>query len=133
MARAYCLLALLALIVVGCEPGASAKKQMQGAAAPTWPALQALQGQGGLMDVGMALDRQGAKGAKEAASAPQFKQLVDEFEKAPIPSGFASSARETAKKNVVESLRKIAAGGSDEEVKALWQKVRDNMNTVSSP
>lgn len=133
MGRAFCSLALLALLVAGCEPGASARRQMEGAKAPDWPELQALQGDGGLMVVGMALDREGAKAATKAAAAPQFKQLVDAFEKAPIPSGYATAARETAKKNIVDSLRKVAEGGSDEELKSLWQKVRENMKTVTSP
>lgn len=133
MARAHCLLALLALIVAGCEPGGSAKKQMEGSAAPTWPALQALQGDGGLMVVGMALGREGPKAAQDAASSPKFKELVDNFEKAPLPTGYASAARETAKKNVVEALRKIAQGGSADELKTLWKQVQDNMTAVTAP
>ena len=133
MARAFCFLALLAVIVAGCEPGASARKKMEGTRAPDWPALKAINGEGGLVTVGMSLQMQGPKGAKQAAAAPKFKQLLDDLEKAPIPSEFSTSARVAAKKDVVESLRKLAEAGSDNDIKELWEKTRASMQTLGTP
>ncbi len=133
MARTFCLLALLALVVAGCDPGTNARKKMEGPSAPTWPALQAVQGEGGLMAVGMSLDTQGPSAAKQAAATPRFKELLDGFEKAPIPSEFSTAAREAAKKDIVETMRKFPDAASDAEVKELWQKVRGAMMKVGSP
>jgi hypothetical protein len=106
---------------------------MEGTAAPEWPALKALQGDGGIMTVGMSMDMQGPKAAQQAASAAKFKELVDNLEKEPIPSEFSTPEREAAKKEIVENFRKIAAGGSDDEIKAAWEKVRGNMQTLTLP
>ena len=133
MARAFCLLALLALLVAGCDPGASAKKKMQGTRAPEWPALQAMNGPGGLITVGMSMQAQGPKAAQQAAAAPAFNQLLDTFEKEAIPSEFSNAEREAAKKTFVESLRGLAKGGSDQEIKALWEKTRESMGTLGRP
>ena len=133
MARAICLLALLALIVTGCDPGSSARKRMEGTAAPTWPALQQMNDQGGLMTVGMSMQMGGPKEAQKAASAPAFKQLLDNLEKEAIPSTYSTAEREAAKKTFVESLRAIAKGGSDDEIKALWDKARESMGKMTSP
>lgn len=131
--RTHYLLVLLALVVVGCEGSGSQRQRMEGTRAPNWPALQALNDQGGMMTVGMALQMQGPSAAKKAAAAPEFKKLLDTFETTPIPSQFANAARETAKKELVESLRKLAEAGSDAEVKELWEKARASMRTLSSP
>ena len=133
MTRAFCLLAVLALIVTGCDPGTSARKRMEGKAAPTWPALQAMTGQGGMMTVGMSLEVEGPQAAKKAAGAPQFQQLLDNLEKEPIPGEFASSEREAAKKAFVENLRALAKAGSDDEIKALWDKARESMGGMTRP
>lgn len=133
MARVFYLLALLALIVAGCDPGASARKKMEGAAAPTWPALQAMTSEGGMMTVGMSLQMEGPQGAKKAAAAPAFNQLLDNLEKEAIPSQFSTPEREAAKKTFVESLRAMAKADSDDEIKALWEKVRDSMGKMTSP
>lgn len=131
--RTQCLLVLLALVVVGCEGSGSQRKRMEGAQAPNWPALQALNDQGGMMTVGMALQMQGPAAAKKAAAAPEFKKLLDDFEATPIPSQFSNSARETAKKELVESLRKLPEAGSDAEAKELWEKARAAMQTLTTP
>ena len=133
MARAFSLLALLALVVAGCSPGGAARKQMEGTRAPDWPALTAMNGDGGLITVGMSMQTQGPKGAKEAAAAPKFKQLLDDLDKTPIPSEFSTSAREAAKKDFVESLRKLPEAGSDDEVKELWEKAKASMSTLGAP
>lgn len=135
MGRAFFGLSALvvAVIVVGCDGAGSQRKKMEGAEAPNWPALQAMNEQNGLMTVGMGLQMEGPKSAKKAAAAPQFKQLVDNLETESIPSKFATSARETAKKDLVESLRKIADAGSDDEIKALWAKVQESMKTLGTP
>lgn len=133
MARAFYLLALLALIMAGCDPGANARKTMEGTRTPDWSALQAINGQGGLMTVGMAMDTQGPSAAQQAAAAPEFKQLLDNFDLQAIPSEFSTPEREAAKKTFVESLRKIAEGGSDDEIKALWEKARDSMGIIGRP
>lgn len=124
---------VMALIVVGCDGAGSQRRKMEGKQAPNWPALQAMKDQGGLMMVGMSMEKQGPKAAKQAAAAPAFKQLVDNLEKEAIPSSFATSARETAKKDLVESLRKIAEAGSDDEIKKLWEKAQASMKTLSEP
>lgn len=133
MTRMFCFWALLALMIVGCDGSASQRSRMEGKQAPNWPALQAMKDQGGLMTVGMSLQMQGPQAAKAAAAAPQFKQLLDNFEKEPIPSEFSTPARETAKKDVVESLRKLAEAGSDAEIKTLWEKAQEGMKVLSSP
>ncbi len=133
MARAFSLLALLALVVAGCTPGGTTKKQMEGTEAPDWPALAAMNGDGGLMTIGMGMDMDGPNAAKEAAAAPQFKQLLDDLEKTPIPGKWSTSAREAAKKDFVESLRKLAGAGSDDEIKELWEKATASMATLGSP
>jgi hypothetical protein len=106
---------------------------MEGARAPDWPALQAMNGDGGLIAVGMSMQTQGPQAAKEAAAAPEFKQLLDDLDKTPIPSEFATSAREAAKKDFVESLRKLAEADSDDEIKELWEKAKASMATLGSP
>jgi hypothetical protein len=131
--RVYCLLALGALIVAGCDPGAGARKKMEGPRAPTWPALEALRGENGMMSVGMSLQMEGPAAAKLAATAPTFKQLLDDFEKQPIPSAFSTTARETAKKDLVETLRKLPQAASDDEIKALWEQATGSMKTVGTP
>jgi hypothetical protein len=133
VARAFYLFALLALIAAGCDPGASARKKMEGTRAPEWPALKAMNGDGGLITVGMSMQTQGPKAAQKAAAAPAFSQLLDSFEKEAIPSEFATAEREAAKKTFVESLRGIAKGGSDDEIKALWDKARESMGTMGRP
>lgn len=129
--RAFYLVVLLALLVAGCDPGAGAKKQMEGARAPDWPALQAMKGDGGLMTVGMAMQMEGPKGAQKAAAAPAFSQLLDNFEKEAIPSEFATAERQAAKKTFVESLRGLAKAGSDDEIKALWEKAQASMSAIA--
>ena len=133
MARASLgLSALVAvLIVAGCDTGQ--KRKLEGQKAPDWPALQALRGEGGFVTVGMGLQMEGPQSAKKAAAAPSFKQLLDNFEKEPIPSSFSNAAREAAKKELVESLRKIAEAGSDSDIKALWEKAQGSMKTLSAP
>ena len=133
MARVFCLLALLALIVAGCDPGSSARKRMEGKAAPTWPALQAMTGPSGMMTVGMSLEVEGPQAAKKAAGAPAFQQLLDNLEKEPIPGEFATPERNAAKKAFVENLRGLAKAGSDDEIKALWEKTRESMGKMTSP
>lgn len=133
MARTFYLLVLLALIVAGCDPGSNARKQMEGARAPDWPALQAMKGDGGLMTVGMSMQMEGPAGAQKAAAAPAFGQLLDNFEKEAIPSEFATVERQAAKKALVESLRGIAKGGSDDEIKALWEKAQQSMSAIAKP
>jgi hypothetical protein len=132
VARAFSLLALLALVVAGCTPGGAARKQMEGTEAPDWPALNAMNGDGGIMTVGMGMDMEGPNAAKEAAAAPTFKQLLDDFDKTPIPRKWSTSAREAAKKDFVESLRKLAEAGSDDEIKELWEKAKASMQTLGS-
>jgi len=92
-----------------------------------------MNGDGGLITVGMSMQTQGPKGAKEAAAAPKFKQLLDDLDKTPIPSEFSTSAREAAKKDFVESLRKLPEAGSDDEVKELWEKAKASMSTLGAP
>lgn len=133
MARASCLLALLAVIVAGCSEAASTRKKLEGQQAPNWPALQALRDEGGIITVGMGMQMEGPKAAAKAAAAPRFKELLDSFEKEPIPSAFSTSKRQAAKKDLVDALRKIAAGGSDDEIKALWEKAQENLKTVGTP
>lgn len=133
MTRAFCFLPLLVLLVAGCDPGASARKKMEGAPAPTWPALQALNGEGGMINVGMSMQREGPKAAQKAAAAPAFNQLLDNLEQEAIPSEFSTPAREAAKKDLVESLRKLAKAQSDDEIKALWDKTRENMGKLAGP
>lgn len=106
---------------------------MEGTRAPNWPALQALNDQGGMMTVGMALQMQGPAAAKKAAASPDFKKLLDNFDTTPIPSEFATSARQAAKKDLVESLQKLPDAGSDDEVKSLWEKARSSMQALTSP
>ena len=106
---------------------------MEGTPAPTWPALQAMNGEGGMMTVGMSMQMGGPKEAQKAAAAPAFTQLLDSFEKEAIPGTFASPARDEAKKTFVESLRGIAKGGSDDEIKALWQKALDSKAAIMKP
>jgi hypothetical protein len=134
VARAFYLLAFLALIVAGCDASSSQRSRMEGSGtAPSWPALQALQGQDGIATVGMGMGRHGPKMGKKMAAEPRFKDVLDKFEKEPIPSKFATSARETAKKDLVESLRKMAEAGSDDEIKASWEKAQASMKTLNSP
>lgn len=133
MARAFCLLALLALLAAGCDPGTSARKRMEGTSAPTWPALQAMTSEGGLITVGMSMQAQGPQAAKKAAAAPPFQQLLDNLEKEAIPRGFSTGEREAAKKDFVESLRRLAEAGSDGEITALWDKARESMEAMTRP
>lgn len=136
MARASLGLSALvvALVVAGCDGTASQKSRLEGQQqAPTWPALQAFNGESGLPVVGMGMERQGPKAGKQAAATPQFKGLLDAFEKEPIPSKWATAAREAAKKDVVDSLRKLAEAGSDDEIKSLWDKAMAGMKTINAP
>jgi len=132
--RLFCLLALLALGPAGCDPGQSAARKMQGESAPMWPALEALtSGDESMSSVGMGMDRGGPAEARKAASSARFKELLDDFEKTPIPSSFATSERELAKKELVANLRKVAEDGPDSEVKAAYDKARENMKILASP
>jgi len=125
--------ALVVACVVGCGGAGSQRAKLEGKEAPYWPALQAMKDQGGLMTVGMSMQMQGPKAAKQAAAAPAFKQLLDGFEKEGIPSKFSTPAREAAKKDFVDSLRKLAEAGSDEEIKTLWDKTQASMQAMSAP
>ena len=123
MTRVFCLLALLALIVAGCDPGTSARKRMEGKAAPTWPALQAMTGPSGMMTVGMSLQMEGPQGAKKAAAAPAFNQLLDNLEKA-----LSHSDNENNVHALKEGIRLTLKGFKDtlsksglEEVKAVGE------------
>jgi hypothetical protein len=134
VARVSCLLALVvALIVAGCDASSSAKRKMEGQKAPSWPALDALAGDGGMQPIGMSLQMENSpKAAKKAAADPKFKELLDNFEKEAIPFTFSTAAREAAKKDLVESLRKIA-DASDSDVKAIWEKATASLGTLKSP
>ncbi len=85
------------------------------------------------MTVGMSMQREGPKAAQAAAAAPAFTQLLDNLDKEPIPSTFSTPEREAAKKAFVESVQTIAKGGSDDEIKALWEKALDSMQKLTSP
>jgi len=124
---------VVAVLVAGCDGSASQKRKLEGQQAPSWPAQQALAGEGGIPSVGMGMDREGPKSAKKAAAAPAFKELLDAFEKEAIPSKWSTAAREAAKKDLVDSLRKLAEAGSDDEIKALWEKAQASMNTLGAP
>jgi hypothetical protein len=133
VARVFCLLALLAVIAAGCDPASSTRKKLEGPKTPNWPAKQALQDEGGIITVGMGIQMEGPKAGAKAAAAPRFKELLDKFEKEPIPSAFSTPPREAAKKDLVENLRKMAAGGSDDEIKALWTKAQENLKALAAP
>ncbi len=131
--RNFYFCALLTLVLLGCDAASSQKARMQGTPAPNWPALSALNSESGMMSVGMALQMQGPAAAKQAAAAPEFKKLLDDFDKAGVPSQFANAARQSAHKELVESLRKLPDAASDDEVKSLWEKARASMQTLTTP
>ena len=134
MTRIWCFLAMgAAMIVAGCDAASSQRKKMEGSGAPpSWPALQAFRDPGGFDTVGMGMDREGPAAGKKAAADPTFKKLLGDFEKEPIPTKFATSARETAKKALVESLRKLP-DASDNDAKELGKKATESMTTLITP
>lgn len=132
MVRTFCLLALL-VTLAGCSPGASARKKMEGPQTPSWPALEALRGDAGIINIGMSMQTQGPKGAQRAAAAPSFVQVVDNLDKEAIPSEFATTEREAAKKAFVEAARQLAKAASDDEIKTLWETMRKNMEAMGQP
>lgn len=130
MFRNCWLLAFVTLMLVGC--GSDPAETMQSQEAPTWPALDALQ-QDGIMGIGMEMDMQGPKAAQQAASRPDVKKLVDDFANESIPSKFATSEREAAKTQLVQDLKKFSEGGTDEELKALWEKIGASVKVLTTP
>ncbi|MBL7044951.1 MAG: hypothetical protein ISR77_40365 [Pirellulaceae bacterium] len=129
MIRNRWLLAFVLLMLAGCGNPAA---KMQSQETPNWPALDALQ-QDAIIGIGMGMDMGGPKEAQRATSTPAFKKVVDDFANAPIPSKFATSEREAAKTQLVENLRKFSQGGSDDELKALWEQIGANVKTLTTP
>lgn len=121
---------LLLGVLVGC--GNDAQERMGGTVAPSWPELATLQDTC-ITAIGMGMDMEGPKSALQAASAPAFKEAIDGFEGTPIPSQFASGARESAKTELIKNLRAFAEGGTDDELKALWDKIQQNVKTLTAP
>lgn len=121
---------LLLGVLAGCENDAA--KKMGGAIAPTWPELTALE-DNCIKAISMGMDMEGPEAAVQAASAPQFKEALDGFENAAIPSEFANATRKTAKSELVQNLRKFSEGGTDDELKALLDKIQGNLSTLTTP
>jgi hypothetical protein len=127
--RRFALLVLLLIVSAGC--GNPAEK-LGGQEAPRWPALEALQ-QDAIVGVGMELDMAGPQQAKRSAALPHVAKIIDDFANEPIPGKFATPEREAAKKELVESYRKFIEGGSDDQLKELWQKVMASNQTLTAP
>jgi hypothetical protein len=119
----------MTLLLVGC--GSDPAQKMQSQTAPSWPALDVLQQS--ISGMGMAMDMEGPAAAQRDAAKPDFQQIIDEFASQPIPSEFSTPARETAKTQLVEDLKKFSEGGTDEELKALWEKIGAGIKTLTTP
>lgn len=131
MCRTTWLVVVLLLgVIAGC--GSDAAKKMGGGLPPSWPELDAVN-EVCVTAIGMGMDMEGPAAAHQAASTPEFKQAVDAFESAPIPSEFATAARETAKTELVQNLRAFIEGGSDDELKALFEKIGANHQALTTP
>jgi hypothetical protein len=127
--RSFWLLALVVLAAIGC--GSPAEK-MQTRQAATWPALETLQ-QDVIIGAGMEMEMAGPQQAQRTMAMPHVAKVIDDFANEAIPSRFATATREAAKKEVVENLRKFSEGGSDDELKALWQDVMAAVQTLTAP
>lgn len=129
-----CLIA--AFLVIGCS-----NQQVKDLSKPTktvtWKELQALQAPEVNMGLVMSAQRGDAAGIKKAATDPKLSELVDEFEKAPIPSQFASPAREKAKTKVVTGYKSLIVSakgsGSPKELKDTVMSIQEGISEMTSP
>ena len=114
-------------LIIGC--GGSSREMSQPTKAVSWPAQKALMDLKILMPIGMAIQTKNVAEARTACSSPDVEKAVDDFEKAEVPKAFASPARETAKKAVVDAYKAmISKGKSNGSLKDL----EDARNAVSA-
>jgi len=102
-----------------------------------WPALDAIQAPMISMGIHRTADSGDVAGFKKAATDPKLAELVDNLEKEPIPSKWASPAREQAKKDTVDAYRSLiemAQGSpSAKDIKAKAAEVGTLRSKLADP
>jgi hypothetical protein len=105
--RWICLFTLVSLLsFAGCGNN-SARQMSQSTKAVEWPAQKALMDSKLLQPIGMGIQMRRIEEARKAATSAELEQALAAFEKEAIPSGAASPARESAKKEVVEAYKSL--------------------------
>lgn len=103
----------------------------------TWPALQALQAPEVNMGIVRSAQMNDLKSLKSNAADPKLEELVKKFEAEPIPSKFASKARDEAKAKVVEGYKYListAKGmGSGSDLKKTVEELQVNVGKLTDP
>lgn len=103
----------------------------------TWPALQALQSPDIHMGIIRSAQMNDMKGLKAHASDPKLDELVKKLEDEPIPSKFASKAREDAKKQLVGEYRALISGAkgmaSGPDMKRTVQSITESLTKITDP
>lgn len=121
--------AVVALGVCGCG---NENAEIQSGKVVSWPELDRLQSDDGMMGAGRSIEMGDAKGAAKHITAPGFKTLLDDFEKSSAPSG---TAGEDGKKAAVDAVNGLisAAGGSPkkEELKAAYDKAAAALSSLT--
>ncbi len=103
----------------------------------TWPALQALQSPEINMGIIRSAQMNDLKGLKAHASDPKLDELVKKLEDEPIPSKFASKAREDVKKQLVGEYRALISGAkgmaSGPDMKRTVQSITESLTKIVDP
>lgn len=103
----------------------------------TWPALQALQAPEINMGIIRSAQMNDLKGLKTVATDPKLDELVKKLEDEPIPSKFASKAREDAKKQLVGEYRALISGAkgtaSGPDLKQTVESITQSLTKITDP
>lgn len=128
-------MALTLLLVAGCtgpDPALTQRVEVV-----TWPELEAILNSEAWMPISRSAESGDVAGVKANLEDPNFVAAVEQFAAAPIPSKFASPAREEAKKKVVELhqalIEKGKGGASPTEVKDLIAQLAEANGKLTDP
>ncbi|MES2794129.1 MAG: hypothetical protein V4719_31235 [Planctomycetota bacterium] len=116
---------LLLVCFYGCESAAS-RELGKPTVVATWPAQLKLMDAKFGMGVAYSLRDRNLAACRKAAANPDLEAALENFKKEPIPSQFATPAREAAKQTVAEAYEKLIATGKANGSLAELQKAFDD-------
>jgi hypothetical protein len=103
----------------------------------TWPALQALQSPDINMGIVRSAQMKDFKSLKANLADAKLEEAVKKFEDEPIPSKFASPAREEAKKNVVKEYKYLISSSkgmaSNNDLKSGVDALQQSIAKLTDP